>query len=118
MDDKKVIIEAWKQTVAVQMHFNDLALRIRSFALTIVAAILAASGLGQGCANALVLAAPLVIWPAFYLMDRFWYHPLLVGAVFHGMAIEAQAKDLGFTLSVKDSHKSADSLLGLTNRIK
>src|SRR3990172_1195077 len=118
MDDRETIIEAWKQTVAVQMHFNDLALRIRSFALTLIAAILAV-GFTQGNTDypIPIAAASLLVWPSFWLVDRFWYHPLLIGAVNHGMAIENQAKKLGLTLSGFDSDKSNYSLLGLANRI-
>ena len=118
MDQKQAIIEAWKQTVAVQMHFNDLAIRIRSFALTAVAALLTASGLAQGQGNRVVLVAALVLWAAFYLMDRWWYYPLLLGAVSHGLALEEQARDLGLTLSGERSAESANSLLGLASRIK
>ncbi len=117
MDDREAIIEAWKKTVDVQMHFNDLAMRIRSFALTIIAAMLAASGLAQASANNSILIATLVVWLAFYLMDRFWYHALLKGAVFHGMDIERQAKALGLTLSGEYSEQSDNSLIGLTIRI-
>src|SRR5216683_5350332 len=116
MDDREATIEAWKQTVAVQMHFNDLALRIRSFALTIIAAILVASGLGQGRANIGVLAGALIVWPAFFLMDRFWYHPLLLAAVGHGEAIEKHAQEvLHLTISTKEGDKS---LLGLATSIR
>ena len=118
MDQKQAIIEAWKQTVAVQMHFNDLAIRIRSFALTAVAALLTASGLAQGQGNRLVLVAALVLWAAFYLMDRWWYYHLLLGAVTHGLALEEQARDLGLTLSGERSAESANSLLGLASRIQ
>ena len=118
MDEKQVIIEAWKQTVAVQMHFNDLAIRIRSFALTAIAALLTASGLAQGENNRLVLVAALVLWVAFYLMDRWWYYPLLLGAVTHGIALEEHARELGMTLSGARSDESANSLLGLARRIK
>jgi hypothetical protein len=115
--ERQVIVEAWKQTVAVQMHFNDLAMRIRSFALTVIAAILTASGIGQGHANVLVLFSPVLLWLAFYLMDRYWYHPMLLGSVYHGGAIERRAKELGLTLPAEDAHESGHALLGLAMRI-
>jgi hypothetical protein len=115
--ERQVILEVWKQTVAVQMHFNDIAMRIRSFALTVIAAILTASGLAQGHGNAWVLSVPVLIWPAFYLMDRYWYHPLLMGAVYHGGAIERRAKELGLILPAEDARESGHSLLGLAIRI-
>jgi hypothetical protein len=115
MDDGEALLEAWKQTVATQAHLNDITLRIRSAALTIIAAIYAASNFGQS--NPWVLAAPLVIWPAFFLMDRYWYYPLFLGAVYHCTALERQAKDLKFLLPGHDGHESGHSILGLTIRI-
>lgn len=38
-------IEIWKQTVEVQMHFNQMEMTVRNFFMTFVAAILAAIGL-------------------------------------------------------------------------
>ena len=39
------VIEIWKKTIDVQQHFNDIEMKIRQFALTIVAAILGLSGI-------------------------------------------------------------------------
>jgi hypothetical protein len=36
-----------------------------------------------------LLFVALVTWVSFYLMDRFWYHRLLYGAVRQGIRIEA-----------------------------
>jgi hypothetical protein len=33
----KLAVEAWKKTVDVQQHFNDLELRVRNFAITFTA---------------------------------------------------------------------------------
>ena len=99
-----LVLDAWKKTVDVQQHFNDLELRIRNYAVTILAAILglAAYGIREdirivvwGHATSLaaaVLIAGIVPWLAFYLMDRFWYHRLLYGAVGHGIWIENRWK--------------------------
>ena len=118
MDKEQVIVEAWKQTVAVQMHFNDLAIRIRSIALTAVAALLTVSGLEKGQGNRLVILAAFVLWVAFYLMDRWWYYPLLYGAVTHGIALEFLALDAGWILPVKQGENSPNSIIGLARRIK
>jgi hypothetical protein len=58
-----------------------------------------------------VLVALLVVWAAFYLMDRWWYHYLLLGAVLHGSALEDRARALGLTLPGRRS------LLGLTQSV-
>lgn len=42
--DKKILLEAWKQCVDVQMHFNDMEMRIRSFAVTVMTAVSGAIG--------------------------------------------------------------------------
>jgi uncharacterized membrane protein len=118
MDEKQAIVEAWKQTVAVQMHFNDLAIRIRSIALTAVAALLTVSGLDQEKSNRLVIVAALILWVAFYLMDRWWYYPLLYGSVTHGIALEVRAQQAGLELPGEQGADSANSLLGLAKRIK
>lgn len=93
-------IEAWKTTVEVQQHFNDIELRVRGLALTIISAVLGAAVLALGNSTTvdllgvewklatLVLLAALVVWRAFYQVDQIWYHRLLLGAVKHGEALE------------------------------
>jgi phosphoglycolate phosphatase-like HAD superfamily hydrolase len=97
---EKVVVDIWKKTIDVQQHFNDLELRIRNYAVTVLVAILGASafavkenlslaifGFRISVASTLV-AAGAGAWLAFYLMDRFWYHRLLYGAVKHALSIE------------------------------
>ncbi len=105
-DDLQFILEAWKKTIDVQQHFNDLELRIRNFAVTALVAIFGVAGvaiqnkiavkffnINTSLASWLFLAG-LIGWLAFYYMDRFWYHRLLVGAVKHGEAIEDSVLNL------------------------
>lgn len=99
-EDYANVIELWKKTVDVQQHFNDIELKIRQFALTITAAIFGLSAVSLrdpmmmtiGDATfpvaIILLTAGLLIWGAFYFMDRHWYHMLLLGAVTHGRNIE------------------------------
>lgn len=119
-DDSEEIknsIEIWKKTVDVQQHFNDLEMRIRNFAITIIGVLIAAVGFTyqQGLENTLfgfhfaaglgLIVAAAVVWLGFFLMDRYWYHILLKGAVKHAGKIEDQLKDrlpgitLGKTIS-------------------
>jgi phosphoglycolate phosphatase-like HAD superfamily hydrolase len=99
------VIDAWKTTVAVQQHFNELEMKVRNFALTIAGAVLAGAtfsikeqvefvfqGLHIPLAT-LILGAGIVVWCAFYLMDRHWYHNLLIGAVTHGLLIERRYRE-------------------------
>lgn len=99
-------IDIWKKTIDVQSHFNDLELRIRNFAITLLVALLTGAGLtlkdnisvvifGYSLPVAVLLIfTALVAWVSFYLMDAFWYHRLLLGAVEHGKKIEQQLKEL------------------------
>jgi FMN phosphatase YigB (HAD superfamily) len=115
-DSLKQAVDIWKQAVAVQMHFNDLEMRVRNYALTIVTAILAGAGLS--IKEAVVVAVKGITIPlasilfgggaliccAFYLMDRLWYHRLLVGAVNQALFIEKRYQpvcpELGLTGSI------------------
>lgn len=99
------ILEVWKKTVEVQQHFNDIAIKIRNLAVTVLAALLSAAALSLKADMATIgpapgtplasylLGAALVAWVGFYMMDRFWYHRLLIGAVRHGEAIEKKWGD-------------------------
>nr|WP_246712276.1 MULTISPECIES: HAD family hydrolase [unclassified Rhizobium] len=120
VDDKtatQFALETWKKTVDVQQHFNDLEMRIRNFAITVVGALIASVGFTyqQGlqadvfgvrisAGVGLVLAAGFA-WLAFFFMDRYWYHIFLRGAVKHASAIEKEFADripgigLGMTIS-------------------
>jgi hypothetical protein len=115
MDDKQVILEAWKQTIATQMHFNEIVMKLRGFALILVAAILTAESLSRASGGWLAVCAALISWGGFYLLDRWYYHYLLIGAVLHGEALERRAKELG--LALPGAHDSQESVLGLTHRI-
>jgi hypothetical protein len=94
------LIEIWKTTIDVQKHFNDLGLRVRNFAITVTGAILGAAGFAvkEGLSltvfgfhiplSAFLVFVGLLSGFGFWLMDRHWYHRLLLGAVKHGESIE------------------------------
>lgn len=103
MDDEEALksyIEMWKQTIAVQQHFNDIEWRIRQLALTALTAALGAAAVAAKDHTAVslfgyrfqlsstLLVFGLVLWLAFYFVDQVWYHRLLIGAVKHGEALE------------------------------
>lgn len=93
-------IDMWKQSVAVQMHFNDIEWRIRGLALTVATFALGAAAVaardsaqvGGVSLGSLVIVIGLFLWYAFYFVDRVWYHPLLKGAVEQGTEIEMQIR--------------------------
>jgi hypothetical protein len=96
----KLQLEAWKTTVQVQQHFNDIELKIRGLALTVLTAVLGAAALAVRDGTeievfgldiklgAAVLGAGLIAWVAFYFVDQVWYHRLLIGAVRHAETLE------------------------------
>ena len=89
-------IDMWKQSVEVQMHFNDIEWRIRGLALTVATFALGAAGVaakdgtrvGPVSLGALVIVIGLLLWYAFYFVDRVWYHPLLKACVTQGNEVE------------------------------
>lgn len=103
-EEASLMMEAWKQCVDVQKHFNDIELRIRNFALTSLTAFgaLAGVGLQNGMAvdlfahhvsiSVFLLGTAIFVWLGFYFMDRYWYHNLLKGAVKQGMYIEKRLR--------------------------
>lgn len=91
-------VEMWKKSVEVQQHFNDIEWRIRGLALTVATFALGAAGLavkdrtavGPVSLGAVIVLVGLVLWYAFYFVDRAWYHPLLKAAVAGGSAMEEE----------------------------
>lgn len=110
------VIEVWKQTITVQQHFNDLALRIRSLYITVLGALFASIGfiLKENIfiymfgitlsASITILSICLVVIFSFWLMDLH-YHRLLIAAVKHGMSIEQAYQNevpLSLTTAIKN----------------
>jgi hypothetical protein len=96
----KIALDAWKHSVTVQMHFNDIEMKVRNLYFTILAASLGLIGVVQGkriripfpelsiSLTMFVLVAAIFITLLFYFIDRHWYHRLLQGSVAHCIAIE------------------------------
>lgn len=110
--DLTQIVDIWKKTVDVQQHFNDIALKIRALSITILGVAIGAYGLRDmqsinidAFTIASVSFALTLAWIAFFFMDRYHYHPLLLGAVNHGKNIEDKYNyllpELGLTDSIK-----------------
>lgn len=93
-------VDMWKQSVDVQMHFNDIEWRIRGLALTVATFAIGAAGVaakdgtrvGWFSLGGLVIMIGLLLWYAFYFVDRVWYHPLLKASVAHGTEIENEIR--------------------------
>jgi hypothetical protein len=108
------LITVWEKTVDLQMHFNDLCLALRRAAVAVLGALLGAGAIsfrfggfvvvfGQTTTTAfLFVVVALIVWGAFFLIDRYWYHELLRAAVSYAEGLEAEAERLGlpFPLSL------------------
>ena len=128
-DEHKNVVEVWKKSVDVQQHFNDLAMRIRNFAITVVGALIAAVSFTyqQGLqiqvwganvpVGAGLIGAAVFAWGGFFLMDRYWYHILLKGSVIHAGKIEDKYKDeipeIGLGKSISEASGKV-KILGVT----
>lgn len=104
-DKAALYVELWKQTIDIQKHFNDIELRIRGLALTVLTFILGGASLAirDGTTvtlasfridlGAIILVLGFFLWLSFYFVDQIWYHRLLVGAVLHGSALEQELRN-------------------------
>jgi len=103
----ELVLNAWKEVVEVQQHFNNIEMTIRNYAITVLGAMIAAIGftfqnhlspiliLGIKVHLSVVLVfVALTVWSGFYFMDRHWYHRLLKGAVDHARTIEDRYGEL------------------------
>ena len=116
-NNKKLLLEVWKQCVDVQMHFNDMEMKIRSLAVTVMTAISGAIGylLKENINHqrefiVLLSFVGIAAWACFYLMDRFMYHKLLIGAVKSGIATEKELKDMGINVLLGEKIKEASPI--------
>lgn len=101
-----LIVDIWKHAVGVQMHFNDMGMKIRNLYFTILAAAVGLIGVVQGRKIEIpfppvsihlaffVMLAVVPISMLFFFLDKHWYHRLLLGAVKHCATIEDRYKDV------------------------
>ncbi len=99
-DELLRVVDVWKYVVSVEMHFNDMEMKIRNLYFTILAAAMGLIGVVQGkrinielfhvsiSLSIIVLLAVMPISMLFYFMDRHWYHRLLQGSVAQCIEIE------------------------------
>jgi hypothetical protein len=121
--DKQLAVDVWKKVVDVQMHFNDLCLRLRSVAITVLGTLLGAAAAAfkfggtirifdhEEPTAVIFFVISMIVWIAFFWIDRYWYHELLKGAVHHGQEIEEKFKEeipeISLALKIREqSHQS------------
>jgi hypothetical protein len=130
----KQVIDVWKTIVGVQMHFNDIGMRVRGLFVTILVALFASIGF------LIDKQLSLQIWRVniqfativpifgifgtmlFYLIDRYWFHRLLKGSVNHAIQIEkryrAQLPELSLSAEIgNESYFVPTGLLWLAAKI-
>lgn len=102
----QIKLEIWKKIIDVQMHFNELEMKIRNFAILLLSALIGAAALalkenitftswGLSLTSLLLFTSSLFCM-IFFCADLFWYHRLLKGAVIQGIAVEKSITDDGF----------------------
>jgi hypothetical protein len=116
-DQAELLLKAWEKAIDTQEHFNDIEMRIRNLALTILGAVIAFGKVVNRMdwlLEGYVFLALIGIAATFWFMDKHWYHRLLVGAVAEAIALETKLTALGVPISqskvVKD--KSPFDLFG------
>lgn len=84
----------WKSIIETQMHFNDLIIRFRSIVLTVLIALVGtciALNANEKIDEELLpvlLSFALVFWVTAFVLDRYYYHRLLLGSVNQAMKFD------------------------------
>lgn len=127
-------VDVWKTVVGTQQHFNDLSMKIRSFGVTVLAAMITAAAVAVResaeialpeewvtSLGAAILGGAAVIWACFYFVDRWWYHELLLGTVAHGETIEesivAEVPEIELATSIRQASSSGKAPFKSTTRL-
>ena len=126
-------LEVWKQALDLQKHFNDLHFRLRAFYFGFLGTLAAVrSGLlGTHAASAGALTLPeapfarvvvsaLLVAPgvAVWVLDRFYYHPLLSAAVDRAAELERRVPTLHLVSYIRAQNHEAKVLWVRQGRAK
>jgi hypothetical protein len=84
IEERKLLLDAWKAIVEVQMHFNDMLMRVRNLGITLILAVFGAAAFSLQyelylrtpwrnvhLASAIVLFG-LCAWAGIGFMDRYY----------------------------------------------
>lgn len=127
LDDAKLklldlYVKEWQATIEVQTHFNDLIMRFRTSVLTVfvtaIGAVVTLARLSSGLhkSDVIFLAAlPMILWFTSFVIDYFYYHRMLLGAVAHSLKFDAMSNEnhglFGLTTAISNSVKPPTSRL-------
>jgi len=118
-DDRRLLLDAWKAVVDVQMHFNDVLMKVRNLGITLILAVFGAAAFslqyqlyfqsrwGQVHLASAIIAFGLCAWGGIAFMDRY-YNKLLAGAVAKTTALEDLYDEewLGMTHEITDASRT------------
>jgi hypothetical protein len=116
----KDVIELWKTVIQTEQHFNTIEMTVRNIFATIVVALIAGIGFAVKekikitffydlPLGSLLCIAAYLITSLFYFMDRYWYHPLLLGSVIEATRLEEEISrftSIGIKMTGRISEKS------------
>jgi hypothetical protein len=116
------VLTVWEKSIDLQMHFNEMCMNLRRTAIGTLGALLAAGALAFRYGGAfqiydrtitvafVFVVVALLVWVAFYFMDRFWYHELLRAAVQYADELDgpAQKAGLNFRLNMSSRIREAN----------
>lgn len=104
--DQVAAVQRWRTVIDTQMHFNDMLMRTRSAGVSIVIAVFGAAAVAlaqypdrlivlPGTAihcPAIVIAFGLSLLGTLFVLDYFYFYPMLLAVVRHGEEIEAESR--------------------------
>ena len=104
--DNKSVMEEYKLAIEVQIHFNELLMKLRSFGLTAVVVVFGwAVTRSQNEASStfqvqMIIACGLGLLVAVAIVDLLYFFPLLLGAVDRSGELEKLCPTLGLTRQI------------------
>jgi len=123
-EETRLILEEWKTVIQTQMHFNDMIMKMRTTAVSVVLAVFGAAayslqydklylriGNVSFHASVLIIAFGLGMLVGVFCLDYFYYYKMLLGAVQRGYDIDQAYKDrlvdgckiFGMSTKIRDS---------------
>jgi hypothetical protein len=119
----RIYLQEWQVIIETQMHFNELIIKFRSITLTtfgtLIGAAIAVTKLTVLKADDLYLILFIIatLWLTAFILDFFYYHRLLLGAVQQALKFDNAEKLkffglFGLTSSISDYvHPPSSKLL-------
>ena len=122
LKESELVFAAWSKIVDTQMHFNDMVMRVRNLAVTLILAVFGAAAYGiqyqapqyfldisghKTHVSFLVVTFGVAGWFALWILDTQHFHLQLRGAVEFGKNLENKYSGNGLL----------GNILGMTNAI-